>query len=301
MKRAFLLTFFAPLLALITLSSGCGKKEVDTDDDRPSDKFKASGTKGAATAASRTPLKAPLDGIIKGRVVLQGDRPVVGVIDKMATHNDHAGCLAGEDFEKLDQKWLIGKDNGVANVVISLRAPAGKYFEIKDEDKKLTGKKVVLDQPHCAFVPHVIAAFPSFFDGKGLQPTGEEFLVKNSAPFNHNTNWKGDPLKTGGGNRTLKQGETLPINLIPEPDPIQVSCDIHPWMYARVWAFDHPYFAVTKADGTFEIKDVPTGVEVGLVAWHEVPGFFHGDKKNGVKQKFNPGENKLEDLKISAK
>ena len=40
---------------------------------------------------------------------------------------------------------------------------------------------------------------------------------------------------------------------------------------------------------------MPTGVEVGLVAWHEVPGFFNGGK-DGVKQKFNPGENKLPDF-----
>jgi hypothetical protein len=37
--------------------------------------------------------------------------------------------------------------------------------------------------------------------------------------------------------------------------------------YARV--FDHPYFAVTKPDGTYEIAKVPTGAEVEIVYWHE--------------------------------
>ncbi len=240
-----------------------------------------------------------MDGIITGRVVLVGDKPTIMPIEKMLTHNDHAGCLAGTDMEKLDQKWIIGKDNGVANVVVFLKAPAGKYFPIKDADKKLTGKKVMLDQPHCAFIPHVAGVFPSYFDGKTYQPTGEELVVKNDAPFNHNTNWKGDPIKNGGANRTLKSKEEWVINLVPESNPIQFSCDIHPWMYARVWAFDNPYFAVTKEDGTFQIKDVPTGVDVGLVAWHEVPGFFHGGK-DGTKQTFNAGENKV-DLKIAAK
>jgi len=283
-----------PVLAFLASAPGCAKKETDREEDLPRGKFSGNREKGGATAVSRgEPLKADPNGTIHGRVVLKGDKPVMAVIEKMASHNDHAGCLAGEEFEKLDQKWIIGENNGVANVVVFLKPPAGKYFQIKEEDRKLDGKKVVLDQPHCAFVPHVIAAFPSYWDGKSLQPTGQEFVVKNSAPFNHNTNWKGDPLKTGGGNRTLKQGEELAINLVPETNPIQVSCDIHPWMYGRVWAFDNPYHAVTKSDGTFEIKDVPTGVDLGVVAWHEVPGFFNGGK-DGIKQKFATGDNKIE-------
>jgi hypothetical protein len=196
--------------------------------------------------------------------------------------------------------WMIGKDNGVANVVISLRPPSGKYFPIKDEAKKLDGKTVVMDQPHCAFIPHVAAAFPSYYDGKAWQPTGEKFIVKNSAPFTHNTNWKANTLKTGNGNELISPKKELTINLVPDTDPIQLACDIHSWMTARVWAFDHPYFAVTKADGTFEIKDVPTGIEVSVLAWHESPGFFYGGK-DGTKHTFKPGENKLPDLEVSPK
>ena len=33
--------------------------------------------------------------------------------------------------------------NDVANVVVSLKAPPGKYFLVKDEDKNLSGKKVM--------------------------------------------------------------------------------------------------------------------------------------------------------------
>jgi hypothetical protein len=40
--------------------------------------------------------------------------------------------------------------------------------------------------------------------------------------------------------------------------------------YIRV--FDHPYFAVTDADGRFEIKDAPVG-EFYLVVWHEAIGW----------------------------
>ena len=41
-------------------------------------------------------------------------------------------------------------------------------------------------------------------------------------------------------------------------------------MSAYVAVFDHPYFALTGPDGSFEIPRVPAGAEVTLMAWHEV-------------------------------
>ena len=41
--------------------------------------------------------------------------------------------------------------------------------------------------------------------------------------------------------------------------PLELSCDIHPWMVAWIYAFDHGQFAVTNADGTFRIGNVPVG------------------------------------------
>jgi plastocyanin len=42
--------------------------------------------------------------------------------------------------------------------------------------------------------------------------------------------------------------------------PVELSCDIHPWMAAWVYVFDHDTFAVTGADGTFHIEGVATGL-----------------------------------------
>ena len=268
MKHLWILVVFSSLLIL---SPGCAKKDADKRVIISStDRFVGGREKNKSGSASRgDPLKAG-DGVIKGRVVLQGDKPAVMIVSSMAAHNDSAVCLAGSEFEKIGQQWLIGEKigdkYGVANVVVSLKPPAGKYFEYKKDDKK---NKVVLDQPHCAFVPHVVGIFPQYWDGKGLQDTGEEFIVKNSATINHNTKWQGDPLKNPLGTKTLPSKDEMPVRLVPQSDPIQISCDIHPWMYARVWAFEHPYFAVTDDKGEFEIKNVPTGVDLGVVAWHE--------------------------------
>ena len=52
---------------------------------------------------------------------------------------------------------------------------------------------------------------------------------------------------------------------------LRLGCDIHPWMDARLVAFDHPWFAVSAPDGTFTIADVPPGT-YRLEAWHEEYG-----------------------------
>jgi plastocyanin len=41
--------------------------------------------------------------------------------------------------------------------------------------------------------------------------------------------------------------------------PVQLSCDIHSWMAAWIYAFEHDQFAVTAADGRFRIPTVPAG------------------------------------------
>ncbi|HEY1190126.1 MAG TPA: carboxypeptidase regulatory-like domain-containing protein, partial [Gemmata sp.] len=57
------------------------------------------------------------------------------------------------------------------------------------------------------------------------------------------------------------------------PDVFQSS--VHNWMRGYVRAFDHPYFAVTGANGRFELRDVPAGTW-RLVVWHEAVGYLGG-------------------------
>ena len=49
---------------------------------------------------------------------------------------------------------------------------------------------------------------------------------------------------------------------------MRLQCDIHNNMNAYWAGFNHPYFAVTDADGKFEISGIPPG-KYTLVAWHE--------------------------------
>jgi hypothetical protein len=53
-----------------------------------------------------------------------------------------------------------------------------------------------------------------------------------------------------------------------EITPFKVKCDVHGWMKSYMAVMPHPFFAVSKADGTFTIPNLPPGTYT-LVAWHE--------------------------------
>lgn len=237
-------------------------------------------------------------GSLEGKIVLVGKVPALAdLTDKMKAHADAACCLAGKAGEKVEQTWVIdAKTKGVGNVFIYLKADAGTYFPIHPKEKTRT-KPAEIDQPNCAFVPHVVAHFPSFYDGAKMVSTGEKFIVKNSATVTHNARGIGDPLKNPGFNINLPAGKSLAVDLKPQRLPLMLQCDIHPWMNGKIMVFDHPYFAVTKADGTFSIPHVPAGAEVSIMAWHEGVGYVLG--KDGKKVTFKEGKNKY-DAEIKA-
>ena len=49
---------------------------------------------------------------------------------------------------------------------------------------------------------------------------------------------------------------------------VPVKCEVHGWMNAYIGVLDHPYFAVSGADGMFDISTLPPGDYV-IEAWHE--------------------------------
>ena len=52
---------------------------------------------------------------------------------------------------------------------------------------------------------------------------------------------------------------------------IRVKCNLHPWMRSWIAVMEHPYFAVTGADGSFDLTNVPPG-DYTVAVWHEKLG-----------------------------
>lgn len=277
MRRFATLTLIAPVLAGLVFLPGCGSEEKkEVSESRP----RSTGKKSKEKAVE---LEAPTDGTIKGRVVLSGAAPKVdSLVPQMEKNQDSKICLSGKDFEKQEQSWILASDGkGVANVVVRLVPPSGKAFKTVAPDKK----EVEIDQPHCAFVPHVVAV-----------KKGQVLKVLNSAPVPHNTKAVGQPGENEEKNVVVPPGDPGKIfELNPQKEPVSISCQIHPWMSAKVYVADHIYIATTDGDGNFELKNVPTGVEL------EIQGVHGAGSVKGDKVTLKGGETKTVDLQISAK
>jgi hypothetical protein len=298
--KALLLAAPAALLAVIAF--GCSNPPATT----PSDE-----TTNPPEKKELTELENTTWGTLKGKVTLDGPPPGNlkqendSLHAQMDMNPDKKRCMEAPEDQRDEQEWRINGD-AVQNVVVFLRPPEGKYFKVdmKDPNYEAATKEVVIHQPFCAFMPHVSVLFPSYYDAKAKEKdhqkaTGQTAKVINDAPMKHNTAWDGG-AKNPGTNQTLDQGKDLPLSPI-HPNysaPVKLSCNIHKWMNGYAWVFDHPYAAVTNDKGEYEIKHVPAGVDLQVVAWHEKANFLEGGAK-GIKKKFTDGDNTA-DWKVKA-
>jgi hypothetical protein len=190
--------------------------------------------------------------------------------------------------DTVNHMWIVNPGNkGVKNAVVFLEpVDKGTYFKIKDEDKALK-EAPYLDQPHCSYRPHVVAYFASYYNEEESKnksqsvynSTGKGLMVYNTSATGHNIKFvdvSAASKEVGKVNLGPDPQKRSPaeVKLQPQKTPIGVKCDIHAWMQGYVWAFEHPYFAVTDENGKFTMPSVPTGKEVRVVVWHEGAGGF---------------------------
>lgn len=203
-------------------------------------------------------------GSVKGQVVFEGDKIPEPETLKVDKDQDH--CLAKGPRQAV--KWAVNTENkGLANVVVFLRAEPGQKLAVNDELKAPKDKEVTLDQPNCMFEPRILAL-----------RADQTLVAKNPAPVAHNIVIQGFK---NSQNVQLSPGSERKFELFAEGNVVGLSCGAHPWMKGSIWIFDHPYFAKTDKDGSFEIKLAPAGNQT-LVLWHEEVGYIGGKKGRTV-------------------
>ena len=73
----------------------------------------------------------------------------------------------------------------------------------------------------------------------------------------------------------------------------KVIFNIHPWMVEKMLVRDSPYFDVSKQDGSFEIENVPAGVELEFQVFQEAAKNFKDLTVNGKPAAWEQGKFKL--------
>ncbi len=137
------------------------------------------------------------------------------------------------------------------------------------------------DQKACIFLTHVFA----------MRSTQSVEII-NSDPVGHNTNIQPNKGAQPSNNSLPANSTSVYSPGGQSPTPFPISCSIHPWMKAYMITRDNPYFAVTKADGSFEIKNVPAGVPLTFRIWQEKAGFIQEVTVNGAAETWKKGRYK---------
>lgn len=222
-------------------------------------------------------------GDITGRVVWGGTRVPAAETINVGANVDGPVCTKNGPL--MSEEFVISANNkGMKNVFVWLEPVKGAKLAIHPDLQKVPEAGVVMDQPSCLFIPQALAL-----------RQGQSLIAKNSSKIVHNFSYMGNPKLNLGGNVLLPPDSEKEIKgLVEEKLAINIACNIHPWMKGYVRVFDHPYFAVTDADGAFTIKNAPTGNHK-LKYWHS-SGWLGGVAgRDGYDIAVKPGATPLED------
>ena len=185
-------------------------------------------------------------GTIVGEVKYAGDPPAP---EKIEVTKDVNICGSAP---KVSPELTVGANKGIQDVVVSLPdIPKGKALE-------KPAKPPVLDQKNCEYHPYA-----------QIFPVNTTLEVLNSDDVLHN-------VKTEAGSKTsfnvaqpkFKKKITQEFKT---PEIVQVECNVHGWMNAILVVAENPYYALTDANGSFKISDVPPG-KYTLKVWHSKLG-----------------------------
>ena len=198
----------------------------------------------AAAPAVATPVDPATAGSIRGTVTVTGTPPAAEVV------NTASDPYCERQGEVRTETVVVGNGAGLQNVFVYVKDGLGnRVFATPTAP-------VVLDQRGCRYTPRVL----------GVQ-VGQPFEILSSDDTLHNVhampsnNREFNKAHQAAGIRHTHTFSAVEV-MVP------FKCDVHKWMNAWVGVLDHPFYAVTSADGAFELAGLPPGTYT-VEAWHE--------------------------------
>jgi len=241
MSNRALLLLLASALSVPLLACG-GTKDEDALLEGEEEMAETATTAGTAAAPAAAPAGSAT---VTGKVAFEGTAPAMAKLKMEAD----AFCKAAHAAPVYAQEVVVNGNGTLQHVIVYVKEGVAGSFPAPSEP-------VVLDQKGCRYAPHVF----------GIQ-AGQPLKIVNSDATLHNIHAlpkKNEEFNIG---QPLQGMETLRKFGTPEV-PVRFKCDVHKWMGAYAAVLNHPFFATTGDQGTFEIKNLPAGTYV-IEAWHE--------------------------------
>jgi plastocyanin len=204
------------------------------------------------TLPSSVPVIDPATlGSVNGTIHFSGKPPERVKIDMSM---DPVCSITGGD--NYSEQFVV-HDGKLANVYVYVKdgPPTAMNAPIERTDA------VVMDQVGCRYTPHVVAV---------TRGAAVEFRTSDATMHNIHT------MPTVVGNETvdISQGaKGAPVQKVFKESEVMipVRCNNHPWMNAFINVAPTPFWAVSDANGHFEIKGLPAGTYT-LAVVHEKMG-----------------------------
>jgi hypothetical protein len=196
-------------------------------------------------AAEYSPTQVSNGGSIKGKITYNGKPPAPKTI---SITKDPKVCGTSRE----EDAFTVGAGGGVKDVVVYLT-------DIKSGKPMSGDMKPVLDQEGCHYKPHV-----------QVVPIHATLQVKSEDPVLHNVH----SFLSGTTVINFAMPPAKGLVLTKKLDKAggeQLKCDVHNFMTGGIFVAENPYYAITGDDGSYEIKDVPTGTYT-VATWHQTAG-----------------------------
>jgi len=209
-------------------------------------------------------------GTIAGKVTMTEGTPIPKGFN-LITFPDpvYCGRISTGTGWRILQEFSVAADGGLKDTVVLLvDAKKGKPFMFESP---------TIEARDCRFLPfvsvvkdrsevNVVNLDPVFHDIQAYETShlGPRVLFNTPLPMNphHKRN-------VGADSHEHLAGEPMKevIRMTKDRRIFVMQCGFHAYMESWGMAVDNPYFAITQADGTFSLGDVPPG-DYTLMAWH---------------------------------
>ena len=185
---------------------------------------------------------------VTGKVMFEGTRPSPVMLPMTPE------CVNAHNGPGFDEIITVSENNAIKDVFVYAKEGAEKWTY------SAPTQPVLLDQIGCHYVPHIFGIM-----------VNQPLEILNSDPFFHNLHSiaaqpANDAFNLGLPIKGMKVTRTFGT-----PEVIPLKCDIHRWMSSYIHVVKNPFYAVSDADGSFAIRNLPAATFT-LEAWHEKLG-----------------------------